>query len=111
MLPLYERIEEMCKAKRINITTMCKEANIPRSALSDYKTGRKQSITLPNIQKIADYFDISIDNLLGNEPKEKQPLTFDDFTYAMYEQSQELTDEDKKQLLRMAEFMRQQRGL
>lgn len=74
MLPLYERIEALCEEKNLNITQMCKLAKVPRSALSDYKTGRKKSISLQNIEKIADFFETSVDWLLGKETqKEKAP--------------------------------------
>lgn len=74
MLPLYERIEMFCEKEGVNITEMCRAAGVPRSALSDYKAGRKKSINLTNMSKMADYFGISIDELTGREPqKEKTP--------------------------------------
>lgn len=74
MLPLYERIEKLCEQEGVNITEMCRSAGVPRSALSDYKTGRKKSINLTNMEKMADYFGISIDELAGRTPqKEKTP--------------------------------------
>lgn len=75
MLPLYERIEAFCQAKGVTITEMCRDAEIPRSALSDYKAGRKKSINMKNIEKMADYFGISIDDLTGREQKEMPALT------------------------------------
>ncbi len=73
MFPLYERIEGFCAQKNVTITEMCREAGIPRSALSDYKAGRKKSINLNNMSKMADYFGISIDELTGREEKFKAP--------------------------------------
>lgn len=69
MLPLYERIDKLCKDNGTNITQMCKAADIPRSALSDYKTGRKQSISFANLQKIADYFNMTVDRLVNGDTK------------------------------------------
>lgn len=105
---LYKRIEALCAEKGINITTMCKESGIPRSALSDYKAGRIKSLSTDKMAKIADYFGVTIDYLLGNEQKEKpgqkaEPeITFDDFTYAMHNETKELTEEDKELLLSLA---------
>lgn len=67
MLPLYERIENFCKSKNVTITEMCRAAGVPRSALSDYKAGRKKSINLTNMGKMADYFGVSIEFLMGTE--------------------------------------------
>lgn len=96
MLPLYERIEALCSERNLNITQMCKLTGVPRSALSDYKTGRKKSISLQNIEKIADYFEISVDRLLGKEEqKEKEP---------------DLTDEDRRDIARILDGMVNQLG-
>ena len=62
---LYKTIEDLCAQKGVNITEMCRDAKVPRSALSDYKQGRKQSISIKNLEKIADYFAVSIDLLTG----------------------------------------------
>lgn len=69
MLPLYERIDKLCKDHGTNVTQMCKAAGIPRSSLSDYKSGRKQSISFVNLQRIADYFKITVDELVNGEIK------------------------------------------
>ena len=73
MLPIYERIESLCKDKGINVTEMCKLAGVSRSVLSDYKTGRKQSISTQNIEKIADFFEVSMDYILCKTDKKEAP--------------------------------------
>ena len=45
MSDLYNRIEILCKEKKISITTMCKESGASRASLSDLKVGRKQSLS------------------------------------------------------------------
>lgn len=63
------------------------------------------------VQKIADYFNVSTDYLLtGKEPDNAHPendVTFDDFTYAMYNESKELSENNKRALLDMARIMRE----
>lgn len=70
---MYKRIEFLCLERKINITTMCREAYIPRSALTDYKAGRIKTLSTDKLQKIADYFNVSVDYLLGNTDI-KKPL-------------------------------------
>lgn len=113
MLPLYERIDKLCKDNGTNITQMCKEAGVQRSALSEYKSGRHKTISFSNLQKIADYFNMTVDKLVNGETAEqkKDEITFDDFTYAMYDHAKDLTEDEKKMLLEMAEFMKKKRGL
>jgi repressor LexA len=43
-----------------------------------------------------------------DEQAERYEIGFDDFTYAMYNESQELTEENKRKLLEMARFFKEQ---
>lgn len=80
MYEIYKRIEDLCNSTGVNVTTMCKESGVPRSALSDYKAGRIKSLSTDKLQKIATYFNVSVDYLLGNEQKEKPATDSDGFT-------------------------------
>ena len=116
MSELYKRIASLCEEKGITGYRMCKDLSIQPSIVTDLKMGRRSGLKAETANKIADYFGVSVDYLLGNEPKEKTPaeadVTFDDFTYAMYGEAKELTDEDKNMLLEMARMLkkRQQEG-
>lgn len=70
MSTLYYRIEKLCKAAGITITTMCKASGASRASLSDLKVGRKQSLSADTLAKIAAFFKVSVDFLLGNESSE-----------------------------------------
>ena len=112
---MYEIFAKLLKEKVVTPYQVSKATGVAQSSLSDWKNGRSK----PKYEKmlaISDYFGVSVDYLLGNEPKEKTPaeadVTFDDFTYAMYGEAKELTDEDKNMLLEMARMLkkRQQEG-
>ncbi len=114
MSNLYNRIEELCKKAGINVTTMCREAEVSRGNLSDLKMGRQTGLSAVNADKIASYFGVTVGYLLGTDNK-KAPATegereigYDDFTYAFFDESKELTDENKQKLLEMARFFKQQ---
>ena len=112
---MYEIFAKLLKEKGVTPYQVSKATGVAQSSLSDWKNGRSK----PKYEKmlaISDYFGVSVDYLLGNEPKEKTPaeadVTFDDFTYAMYGEAKELTDEDRNMLLEMARMLkkRQQEG-
>ena len=42
---LYKTIESLCRNKNVTVTTMCKESGVPRSTLSDFKSGRIKSLS------------------------------------------------------------------
>lgn len=69
MSDLYNAIETLCVKKGITITTLCKESGASRGSLTDLKMGRKQSLSADTLSKIAGYFNVSVDYLLGNEEK------------------------------------------
>ena len=68
---MYKRIEDLCKEKGVNMTAMCREAGVPRSNLSDLKFGRTAALATVNLTRISQYFDVSMDYLLGNEDTKK----------------------------------------
>lgn len=49
---------------------VCKEINIPRSTLANYETGRTQP-DLETLAKLADFYEVSIDWLLGTKGENK----------------------------------------
>lgn len=107
MSDLYNRIEALCKAREISITDMCRESGASRGALSDLKTGRKESLSAKTLAKIAAYFDVTVDFLLGIEERPENEIRLDEIEFALYGEIRDLSDEDKKELLRNARRMRE----
>ena len=74
MNALYNRIKNFCDIEGITITEMCRRANVARGNLTDLKNGRQNSLSAPNLIKIAGLFNISVETLLG-ETNEKSPVS------------------------------------
>lgn len=104
MSKLYNNIEDLCRAKKITITEMCRQAGVSRASLTDLKMGRKQSLAADTLSKIAGLFSVTVDYILGNTTDTN--VNFDSFTYAMHNASKDLTDSDKEILLSMAQKLR-----
>ena len=73
MANLYENIENLCKQRGVNVTTMCKESGASRGSLTDLKNGRKQTLKYETLDKIASYFGTSVDALVSGDRKENPP--------------------------------------
>lgn len=111
----YDKFCELCVKKGVSPTRAALDIGLSKATPTSWK---KKGTTpqAAQLQRIADYFGVSADYLLGKEEqKEKSPsargergLDFDTFTYAMYEEGKELTEENKAKLLEMAKFFRQQ---
>lgn len=69
MCNMYSIIQSLCKERGITITEMCRESGVPRSSVGNLATGSTQQLSAKNMQKLAAYFNVSTDYLLGNEKK------------------------------------------
>ena len=85
MSDLYNRIESLCRDRGINISEMCRRSGAARGSLTDLKKGRKASLSTDTMRKIATYFDVPIEYLLGDdtcmqdrESAKKEPTVMDD---------------------------------
>ena len=77
---LYEKILSLCNKAGIRPGKMCNDIGLSRGMMTDLKMGRKQTLSTDTLSKIALYFDVTVDELLGNE---KEPVTDSDgFTEA-----------------------------
>lgn len=107
MTPIYQRIEELCRQKGINVTYLCSECNIPRASLSDYKTGRKKSLSAETLSKIAEYFGVSVDYLYGGGapvPEEEN------LKVALFGGDSEVTDEMWNEVKRYARYLQERKN-
>lgn len=108
MSDLYNRIMSLCEEKGVSGYRMCKDIKIQPSILTDLKMGRQSGLSAKNADKMAAYFGVSVGFLLGTETKKaptqegEREITFDDFTFAMQNESKDLTEADKQILLSMA---------
>ena len=111
MSNLYNRIEALCDKRNISITTMCKESGASRASLSDLKMGRNQNLSADTLSKIATYFAVSVDFLLGKEnaPTENgERDVLDEVDIGFYNGFKELTEKQKAVVRAMVQAMREQ---
>lgn len=106
-----ERVRAICAERKIPISKLERDLGFSNGYIGQL---RKGTFPADRLALIAEYLSLSTDYLLNGEEKEKPALTAslthldDEFTYAMFEESRNLTPEYKKRLLEMAKFFRQQ---
>lgn len=112
---LYDRIEKLCELHGINVTTMCREAGVSRGNLTDLKMGRQSGLSAKNTSKIANYFNVSVDYLLSGKEAEKPTADgseldrqLEGIDFALYGEVKELTDAQKRDVLRFIQFLKQE---
>lgn len=106
---LYRRIEALCEQRGTNVTRMCKAINVPRSCLSDYKAGRVKSLSADKLARIAAYFGISIDSLLGSDHAAAQEDPLEQVSFALFGEHDVLDDELLGELRSYARFKLEER--
>jgi len=70
---MYNIVEELCVEKGVNVTQMCREAGIPRATMTELKMGRTEKLSTMNLEKLATYFGMSIDDLLNGQKEKLTP--------------------------------------
>lgn len=73
MSNLYENIKELCDEKGVKPGKMCTEASVSKGLITDLKMGRKKTVHVETAQKIADYFGVTVDRVLGAEKETAAP--------------------------------------
>ena len=110
MSDLYNRIETLCKDRNASLTTVCREAGVSRASLSDLKAGRKQGLSAETLSRLAGWFGVSVDFLLGKEnaPAEgRRTVSDDDIKFALFGGDGEITDAMYDEVKRFAAFVKQ----
>lgn len=106
---LYERLFALCQERGITAYRMCKDTGVQPSVMTDLKMGRRQTVKAETAAKIAAYFGVSVDYLLGNEEKEKptaeKAVSDEDIKFALFGDTT-VSDEDFEDVKRFAEFIK-----
>ena len=107
MVDLYKNIEGLCKARGETITSMCKNAGISRSIMTELKMGRAKTLSYATMDKLATHFGVSINYIAygNNDDIEPNNGEIDEFAYALYNETKGLTEEQKALLLQLAKQM------
>ena len=95
MNDMYKRIEALCKERGVNITEMCRGANVPRGNLTELKMGRTVSLSTKTLSKISAFFGVSIEQLIGEE--QKKPA--DQKVSGLKEAGYELLNPENRQMI------------
>lgn len=78
MSNLYNTIMELCENKGVKGARMCTETGISKGLLTDLKMGRRSGVSAVTAQKIANYFDVTVGYLLGEEEQKNPTIPEDD---------------------------------
>lgn len=71
---MYEIFARLLEIKKVKAADVCRATGLPSSLFSEWKKG-KSNPKVDKLQKIADYFGVTVEYLMtGQEPEEKKPV-------------------------------------
>lgn len=109
MAEFYERLSLLREEKGLNKTEMAKRLGIPVSTYSNYEYGnREPDFTLA--KKIADYFNVTTDYLLGRDVKEENVPEIDKHAKLIAAHIDDnVSDEEMGKITSYIEFLKTQK--
>ena len=102
---MYEIFERLLQSRNVTAYQVSKATGISQSTLSDWKNGRSVP-KMDKMQKIADYFGVTVDYLLGAEkdPAPSGKVTDEDIKFALFDGAP-VTDAQYEEVKRFARFI------
>lgn len=101
-----EKIRAERKALGLTQTELGERLGVRKNAVSKWECGRVDDIPGSKIKAMAALFGVSPSYLIDDEAPPPVRLKFDEFTYAMHNETKDLPKEKKQMLLDMARFMK-----
>lgn len=68
---LYEKIQEICDSKGITVSGLEKDLGFSNSTIRKWKNS---SPSIENLKKVADYFGITVDELISGEKERRRTM-------------------------------------
>lgn len=96
-MDLFHRIKTLCEAHKTSPTKVGIELGFSKDTINSWKT---KSPSVDKIQKVADYFNVSTDYLLGRT--DDPAFTIPEYQYFS---EHELTEEEKKKVDEYVELL------
>ena len=102
----FDVYKALCENKGVSVYKAAQDFGFHRSVIAKWKDG-----SIPNgetLIKMADYFDISIDYLLGKEkaPSNGERISDDDLIFALWDGAEGMDAADLADVKAYAEFLR-----
>ena len=102
----FVKYEELCKKANKTTTGVALELGVPKSTVAYWRANHNVIPKQEILVSIADYFGVSVDYLLGNEPNE--PDSDDTLRFALFgADSQDITKEMLDEIREIAAIKRE----
>lgn len=101
-----DRVKELCKSRGITVKRLEEKLEIPNNTIYQWK---RIAPSLDKIQKVADFFDVSLDYLLGRTDQKNLPEDNTVHTIAAHHEGDEWTEEELEEIEEFKRFVAMRR--
>ena len=101
-------LAELCNQHQITPYRMCKDTGIQPSVMTDLKKGRRQTVKAETAARLANYFGVTVDYLLGKETcsvKDDGNALQKELKFALF--GADATDEQLEEVKQFAKFVKE----
>ena len=112
VIVFYEKFVQLCAQRGISPSKAATEAGLSKSTVTKWKNAPNATPTGAAIQKLTEYFGITVSELLGEETKNapadegKRTVTDDDIKFALFGGDGDVTDEMYAEVRSFAAFVK-----
>ena len=109
------RLRELRQSHSLSLQKLADAVGMSKSSINMYERDEREP-GLDTLEAIADFFNVDLDYLLGKTDIPRKTLIHstsnndiseDDFAYALYNETKELTKEQKSMILSMAKSFKE----
>lgn len=102
----FERVKKLCKDRGISLSRLEENVGFGKNSIYSWKQNNPSS---DKLKKVADYFNVSVDYLLGRTDDPKIQGLYDIDTIAAHHDGEDWTEEELREIERFKEFVRLKR--
>ncbi len=104
------RLKDLREEKGVSQQQLANALNISQGSVGNWESGIREP-NFETVKKIADYFGVSTDYLLGREdnPTQSTDQQLEGIDFALYGEIKDLTEEEKQDILNFVKFTKSQR--
>lgn len=103
---IFDKIKELSQIRNMNMKQVALAIGFSENAFYKWKNS---SPSIENLEKVANYFDVSTDYLLGRESRKLKQVAIDDDIVAMTFNGTELSKKERAVILATAQALIEQR--
>ncbi len=108
MAVLKIRLKELREKKGISQYKLASDLGVSQSTVGMWESGKNRP-EAATLAALADYFEVSVDYLLGRQPPSTLDRQLEGVDFALYGEVHDLSDEEKQDILDYIRFKKAQR--